>query len=65
MLKELALSQYGEANPVCEIPGYRSSILRALKALKVLDGLDQSGNQAALRENLWSIPGTISDSLLE
>ena len=63
MLKELALSQYGEANPVCEIPGYRSSILRALKALEVLDGLDQSGNQAAVRDNLWSIPGTISDNL--
>ena len=61
MLKELALSQYGEANPVCEIPGYRSSILRALKTLEVLDGLDQSGNQAAVRDNLWSIPGTISD----
>ena len=65
MLKELALSQYGEANPVCEIPGYRSSILRALKALEVLDGLDQSGNQAAVRDNLWSIPGTISDNLLQ
>ena len=65
MLKELALSQYGEANPVCEIPGYRSSILRALKTLEVLEGLDQSGNQAAVRDNLWSIPGTISDNLLE
>ena len=65
MLKELALSQYGEANPVCEIPGYRSSILRALKALEVLDGLDQRGNQAAMSDNLWSIPGTISDDLLE
>ena len=63
MLKELALSQYGEANPVCEIPSYRSSILRALKALEVLDGLDQSGNQTAVRDNLWSIPGTISDNL--
>ena len=65
MLKELALSQYGEANPVCEIPGYRTSILRALKALEVLDGLDQSGNQAAVRDNLCSIPGTISDNLLQ
>ena len=63
MLKQLTLSQYGEANPVCEIPGYSTSILRALKALEVLDGLDQSGNQAAVRDNLWSIPGTISDNL--
>ena len=52
-LKELTLSQYGEANPVCEISAYRSSILAALKTLEVLDGLDRTGNPAATRDNVF------------
>ena len=53
MLKELTLSQYGEANPVCEISAYRSSVLAALKTLEVLDGLDRTGNPAATRDNVF------------
>ena len=59
-LKELTLSQYGESNPVCELAGYRSSLLAALKMLEILDGFDQSGNPAAVRDNVLSIPGTIT-----
>ena len=57
MLKDVTLSQYGEANPVCEIPTYRSSVLAALKTLEVLDGLDQTGKPAAIRDNVFT--GTI------
>lgn len=53
MLKDLTLSQYGEANPVCEIPTYRSSVFTALKALEVLDGLDRTGKPAAIRDNVF------------
>ena len=53
MLKDLTLSQYGEANPVCEIPTHRSSVLTALKALEVLDGLDRTGKPAAIRDNVF------------
>ena len=58
MLKELTLSQYGEANPVCELPAYRSSVLAALKNLEVLDGLDWTGKPAATREDVFDIPGS-------
>lgn len=58
-LKELTLAQYGEANPVCEIPGYRSSILKALKMIEILDGLDRNGKPAAARDSVFSIPGTV------
>ena len=59
MLKELTLSQYGEANPVCELSTYRSSVLATLKKLEVLDGLDRTGKPAATRDDVFSIPGTI------
>ena len=59
MLKELTMSQYGEANPVCEISAYRSNILAALKPLEVLDGLDRTGKPAAIRDDVFSIPGKI------
>lgn len=57
MLKELTMSQYGEANPMCEISAYRSSVLAALKTLEVLDGLDRAGKPAATRDNVFM--GTI------
>jgi len=53
MLKELTLSQYGEANPVCEISAYRSGVLTALKTLEVLDGLDRTGKPGATRDNVF------------
>ena len=53
MLKDLTLSQYGEANPVCEIPTYRSSVLTALKTLEVLDGLDRTGKPAAIKDSVF------------
>ncbi|KAJ7376666.1 leucine rich repeat [Desmophyllum pertusum] len=56
MLKELTLSQYGEANPVCELSAYRSSVLATLKKLEVLDGLDRTGKPAATRDDVFSIP---------
>ena len=59
MLIQLTLSQYGEANPVCEIPHYRSSILTALKMLEILDGLDRNGQPAATKDIVFSIPGKI------
>ena len=64
ILKELTLSQYGEANPVCEMPAYRSSVLAALKNLEVLDGLDRTGKPAATREDVFDIPGSIVVFLL-
>lgn len=57
MLKELTMSQYGEANPVCEMSAYRSSILTTLKTLEVLDGLHRTGKPAATRDDVFSIPG--------
>ncbi|KAK2559570.1 Leucine-rich repeat and coiled-coil domain-containing protein 1 [Acropora cervicornis] len=51
-LKELTLSQYGEANPVCELPDYRSRLFTSLKSIQILDGLDHSGNPAASRDKL-------------
>ena len=59
ILKELTLSQYGEANPVCEMADYRSSLLVALRMLEILDGFDRSGNSAATRDSVLSIPGNI------
>ena len=56
-LKELTLSQYGEANPVCELPDYRSRLFTSLKSIQILDGLDHSGNPAASRDGLFIIPG--------
>jgi len=53
MLKELTLSLYGEANPVCEISAYQSSVLTGLKTLEVLDGLDRRGKPAATRDNVF------------
>ncbi|XP_015774025.1 PREDICTED: leucine-rich repeat and coiled-coil domain-containing protein 1-like [Acropora digitifera] len=55
-LKELTLSQYGEANPVCELPDYRSRLFTSLKSIQILDGLDHSGNPAASRDSLFIIP---------
>ena len=59
MLQELTLSLYGEANPVCEIPDYRSSVLASLKNLEVLDGQDRTGKPAATRDSVLDIPGWI------
>lgn len=56
ILKELTLSLYGEANPVCEIPDYRSSVLASLKNVEVLDGLDRTGKLAATRDRMFDIP---------
>lgn len=56
MLQELTLSLYGEANPVCEIPDYRSSVLASLKNLEVLDGQDRTGKPAATRDSVLDIP---------
>ena len=58
-LKELTMSQYGEANPVCEISAYQSSILTAIRSLEVLDGLDRTGKAAATRDDVFTIPGKI------
>ncbi|XP_067052104.1 leucine-rich repeat and coiled-coil domain-containing protein 1-like isoform X1 [Acropora muricata] len=55
-LKELTLSQYGEANPVCELPDYRSRLFTSLKSIQILDGLDHSGNPGASRDSLFIIP---------
>lgn len=59
MLQELTLSLYGEANPVCEIPDYQSSVLASLKNLEVLDGQDRTGKPAATRDSVLDIPGWI------
>lgn len=59
MLQELTLSLYGEANPVCEIPDYRSGVLASLKNLEVLDGQDRTGKPAATRDSVLDIPGWI------
>lgn len=59
MLQELTLSLYREANPVCEIPDYRPSVLASLKNLEVLDGQDRTGKPAATRDSVLDIPGWI------
>ena len=56
-LKELSLMQYGEDNPICVVPGYRSSLLTAMRGLEVLDGLDRAGKPAAIQEGLQDVPG--------
>lgn len=55
-LKELMLSQYGEANPVCETSDYTSTLFTELKVIQILDGLDRSGNPASSKDRLFNIP---------
>ena len=59
-LKELMLSQYGEANPVCKTSDYTSTLFTELKVIQILDGLDRSGNPASSKDRLFNIPGILN-----
>jgi leucine-rich repeat/coiled-coil domain-containing protein 1 len=56
-LKELSFELYGDSNPLCNVQGYRPSLLSAMRGLEVLDGLDRNGQPAAVHDEVHDIPG--------
>ncbi|XP_031569336.1 leucine-rich repeat and coiled-coil domain-containing protein 1-like [Actinia tenebrosa] len=55
-LKELSFELNGDCNPLCKIPGYRSSIMSALRGLEILDGLNRNGQPATVQDEVHDIP---------
>lgn len=56
-LKDLTLELYGDGNPVCDLKGYRGTVLSAMRSLEVLDGMDRDGRPATAHCQDYEIPG--------
>ncbi|XP_072024521.1 leucine-rich repeat and coiled-coil domain-containing protein 1-like [Amphiura filiformis] len=56
-LTSLTLMHDGSSNPICQLPGYRASVLHSLPRLKVLDGMDRNSRQVVKDGDLDDIPG--------